>query len=396
MSGAARVTRSIDNELDCLSVMDDDTFRTTVREWIVAEYPKDKRNPMQRPHYCDSFFWYQKLSEKGWIAPGWPREYGGMGLSAIKQLILLEEQERYGCTRFNDLGICLVGPLLIRHGTEDQKNFYLPKIISGEHIWCQGYSEPNSGSDLASLRTEAKADGDDWIINGQKIWTTLANDANWIFTLVRTRKSERKHDGISFILVPMSSPGLSIRPILTLDMHDEFCETFFDNVRVPNENVVGTINDGWAMANALLGFERLFTSTPRFSVYCLSRLKMLAEYMGIADDPLFVDRYTRLRLDLADFKALYATYVDKLRQGTSIGSDISILKTYQTELYQRITDAFVEISGEYAGFTDPIEGNKDLRPGALFLQARPASITSGTSQIQRNIIAKRVLDLPTP
>ena len=377
-----------------LAKMSDDAFRAAVRHWIESEYPAEKRNPMQRPHYRDSYFWYEKLSKRGWLAPGWPAEYGGMGLTAMKQLIMLEEQERYGCTRINDLGVNLVGPLLIKHGTQEQKDFFLPRILSGEHIWCQGYSEPNSGSDLASLRTEAKADGDEWVINGQKIWTTLANDANWIFMLVRTRKSERKHDGISFMLVPMDAKGVEIRPILTLDMHDEFCETFFDNVRVPAKNVVGKINDGWAMANALLGYERLFTSTPRFSVYCLSRLKILAEHLGIASDPLFHARYTQLRLDLADFKELYATYVDKLRQGAPIGSDISILKVYQTELYQRITDAFVEISGEYAGFTDPIDGNKDLRPGALFLQARPATITSGTSQIQRNIIARRVLGLP--
>lgn len=386
-------TANLDHE--ALGALSDDDFRMVVRGWIERNYPADRRNPLQRPHYRDSFFWYRMLSAKGWIAPGWPREYGGMGLSAIKQLIMLEEQERFGCTRVNDLGVNLVGPLLIKYGSEQQKKTFLPRIVSGEDIWCQGYSEPNAGSDLASLRTEARLDGDSWVINGQKIWTTLADDANWIFMLVRTRKEARKHAGISFFLVPMSAPGITIRPILTLDMHDEFCETFFDSVRVPLDSVVGEVDQGWSMANALLGFERLFTSTPRFSVYCLSRLKMLADYLGIGDDPVFLDRYTRLRLDLADFKALYATYVDKLRRGASIGSEISTLKTYQTELYQRITDAFVEYAGEYAGLMDPVDGNRELRPGSLFIQARPATITSGTSQIQRNIIARRVLHLPS-
>lgn len=386
-------TNHPDNE--SLVALDDDAFRKEVRRWIEVNYPADRRNPLQRPHYRDSFFWYQMLSKKGWIAPGWPREYGGMGLSAIKQLIMLEEQERYGCTRFNDLGVNLVGPLLIKYGSEEQRRTFLPRIVSGQDIWCQGYSEPNAGSDLASLRTEAQLEDDGWMINGQKIWTTLANDANWIFMLARTKKSSRKHDGISFFLVPMNAKGITVRPIQTLDMHDEFCETFFDSVRVPRENIVGEVDQGWAMANALLGFERLFTSTPRFSVYCLSRLKMLAEYLDIADDPVFVDRYTRLRLDLADFKALYATYVDKLRRGTPIGSEISTLKIYQTELYQRITDAIIEYAGEYASLLDPIGGNRELRPGSLFVQARPATITSGTSQIQRNIIARRILHLPS-
>ena len=211
----------------------------------------------QRLHYKDTKPWYQKLSRKGWLCPGWPKEFGGMGLSPGKQLIFLEEKERHGCSRFNEMGMTMLGPLLIRYGTREQQDYYLPKILTGEHIWCQGYSEPNAGSDLASLRTEAMLDGDEWVVNGQKIWTSLAMDANWIFLLVRTDKQAKKQDGISFLLVPMDSPGITVRPITNIDMGDEFCETFFDNVRVPKGNMVGQINKGWTMAKNLLGFERI-------------------------------------------------------------------------------------------------------------------------------------------
>src|SRR6202020_25626 len=224
--------------------------------------------------------WYMALSAKGWLAPGWPRELGGMGLSAPKQLAMMEEFERHGVARVNDHGIVMLGPLLIRYGTDAQKAFFLPKILSGEHIWCQGYSEPNAGSDLASLRTEAVLDGDHWVVNGQKIWTSLAMDANWIFLLVRTDKQAKKQEGITFLLVPMDSPGITVRPITNLDMEDEFCETFFDNVRVPKENLVGQINKGCTMGKNLLGFERIGSGAPRQSSYALSRLRLLAERMG--------------------------------------------------------------------------------------------------------------------
>jgi alkylation response protein AidB-like acyl-CoA dehydrogenase len=375
--------------------LDDVSFRALVRDWIVNNYPEEARNPLNRPHFRDSAFWYRALSKRGWIAPGWPKEFGGMGLEGIKQLIMLEEQERFGCTRINDLGISLIGPLIIKHGSQEQKDHFLPKILSAEHIWCQGYSEPNSGSDLASLRTEAVLRDDIWVVNGQKIWTTLANDANWIFMLVRTDKKSKPQNGISFLLVPLDAKGVTVRAIKTLDMHDEFCEVFFDDVKVPRTSIVGEINNGWTIAKSLLGFERVFTGTPKFSVYCLSRLRMLAEHYGKWGEPVFQDRYTRLRLDLDDHKDLYATFVDKIRRGQTIGSDVSILKVNQTELYLRITDLMVEIAGEEAALTEPINGNRDLRPSAFFIQARPATITSGTSQIQRNIIAKNILGLPS-
>ena len=376
------------------NTLDDDTFRITVRRWVEANYPPEIRNPPKRLHWHENKVWFFKLSAKGWLAPSWPREFGGMGLSSSKQLIMIEEFERHGCCRFNDHGVIMVGPLLIQHGTEAQKRHFLPRIISGEYIWCQGYSEPNAGSDLAALRTEAVLDGDHYVINGQKIWTTLAMDANWIFCLVRTDKNAKKQEGISFLLIPMDTPGITVRPIITLDMHDEFCETFFDNVRVPKENLVGQVNKGWTMAKALLGFERIFLGAPKQSQYALARLKQLAERMGVWEDESFQDRYVRLRLDIADLRELHATYVEIVRRGETLGPDVSQLKIWQTELFQRITELSLEIAGENAALLDPMEGNRELHPSGLYLQARPATIYGGSNEIQRNIVAKNVLELP--
>lgn len=377
-----------------LDALDDEAFRQVVRTWLVANYPEDMRNPPKRLHWRDNKVWYFKLAEKGWLCPGWPKQYGGMGLSAGKQIIMVEEFERHGVARTNDHGIIMVGPLLIAHGTEAQKAEFLPKVLSGEHIWCQGYSEPGAGSDLAALRTEAVDDGDHWIVNGSKIWTTLANDANWIFLLVRTDKNAKKQQGISFLLVPMDSPGITVRPIWTIDLHDEFCEVFFDNVRVPKAWTVGAVNQGWTMAKALLGHERIYLGSPKLSGYALGRLKVLADRMGVADDPGFVDTYTKLRLELADLKALHATYVDIVRRGDTLGPDVSMLKVIQTELFQKITDAMLDVAGENAGLLEPMEGNRELNPSGLFLQARPATIYGGSNEIQRNILAKNVLELP--
>ena len=377
-----------------MNSLTDEAFRAEVRSFVQANYPPELRNPAQRLHWDQAKPWYMTLSRQGWLAPAWPREHGGLGLSAAKQLILMEEYERHGVARTPDHGIVLLGPLLIRYGTEAQKQRFLPRILSGEDIWCQGYSEPGAGSDLAGLRTEAVLDGDEWVVNGQKTWTTLASDANWIFLLVRTDKTVKKQEGISFLLVPLDQPGVTVRPIINLEMHDEFCEVFFDDVRVPKENLVGQVNQGWTMAKALLGFERIFLGSARQSAYALSRLRQLAERMGVLDDPAFADRYTQLRLDLADHKALFEVFAEKLRSGETLGPDVSLLKIHQTELYQRITDTMLEISGEHAGLLEPIGGNRELHPSGMFIQARPTTIYGGTSEIQRGIIAKNVLGLP--
>ena len=377
-----------------LDLLDDESFRLTIRRWVEANYPEELRNPPKRLHWRDNQVWYRKLAARGWLCPGWPREHGGMGLSAGKQIIMIEEFERHGVARTNDHGIIMVGPLLIHYGSDAQRAEFLPKILAGEHIWCQGYSEPNAGSDLASLRTTATPDGDHWVVNGQKIWTTLANDANWIFLLVRTDSGAKKQEGISFLLVPMDTPGITVRPIVNIDLHDEFCEVFFDNVRVPRKWTVGEVNKGWTMAKNLLGFERIYLGSPKLSGYALGRLRLLAEHIGVWDDRGFRDRYTRLRMEMADLKALHATFVDVVRRGEALGPDVSMLKVIQTELFQRITDEMMDIGAENAGLLEPMEGNRNLHPAGQFIQARPSTIYGGSNEIQRNILAKNVLGLP--
>ena len=381
-------------EPEDLNTLDDETFRLIVRGWVEQNYPPEIRNPLKRLHWHESKVWYFRLAKKGWLCPGWPKRYGGMGLSTAKQLIMLEEFERHGCARLIDQGILMIGPLLIAHGTKEQRDFFLPKILTGEHIWCQGYSEPNAGSDLASLRTHAEQDGDQYIINGQKIWTSMAMDANMIYVLARTDRTAKKQEGISFFLVPMDTPGITVRPLMTLDLNEEFAETFFDDVRVPAANLVGQPNKGWSMAKDLLGFERIYVGSPKQAAYALGRLRDVAMRIGVWDDPSFQEHYTRHRLDVADLTDLYETYLAQVRRGEVPGPDVSMLKVFQTELFQRITETMLEVAGENGGSLEPMEGNRALNPAGLFLQSRPASIYSGTNEIQRNILAKNVLELP--
>ena len=379
---------------DNLDDLDDETFRAEVRRFLEAEYPPELRDPAHRLHWNEVRPWFDRVAARGWVAPGWPRAYGGLGLGAGKQIILMEEYERHGVARMPDMGVQMLGPLLIRFGSEEQRQRFLPKILTGEHIWCQGYSEPGAGSDLASLRTEAVPDGDHYVVNGQKTWTTLAADANWMFCLVRTDKTAKKQNGISFLLIEMATKGVTVRPIINLGLHDEFCEVFFDNVRVPRENLVGEENRGWTMAKALLGFERISLGSPRQSSLALRRLKVLAQRMDVFDDRAFADRYTRMRLDLADHTILYESFVARLRRGETLGADVSMLKINQSELCQRITDLMLEIAGENSGLLHPMEGNRQTHPAGQFIDARPYTIYGGSSEIQRNILAKNVLDLP--
>lgn len=380
--------------LDDYNALSDEDFRALVRDFLARHHPPALRNPVKRLHWAEAKPWYMELSHHGWLAPNWPRRYGGMGLSAAKQLIYVEEFEQFGAARTPDHGMMLLGPLLIRYGSEAQKSYFLPRILSGEHIWCQGYSEPNAGSDLASLRTQAVRDGDDWVINGQKTWTTLGGDADWIFLLVRTDPTAKKQEGISFLLVPMNSAGVSVKPIVNLDLQDEFSEVFFDDVRVPQSNLVGALNKGWSMAKALLGFERIFLGSPRQSAHAFARLEPMARHYGVWDDPIVRDRYAQLWLDLEDHKALYERFADILRRGEALGADVSLLKLNQSELYQRISDFMLEIAGAEGGRLEPPHGQADLNAAGIFLTARAATIYGGASEVQRNIIAKNVLHLP--
>lgn len=374
--------------------LDPEAFRLEVRAFIESEYPLPVRYPTRRLHWRENKPWYMRLSEKGWLAPAWPVEYGGMGLSATHQLVMIEELERFGCARVSDMGPAMLGPLIIRYGTAAQKDHFLPRILSGEHIWCQGYSEPNAGSDLASVATTAVLDGDDWVINGQKTWCTLANDANWIFILARTDKDAKKQAGISFLLAPMDSPGITVRPIETIDLFDEFCEVFFDNVRIPRGNILGDVNRGWDLTKTQLGFERVHIGSPRLSTFALDRLRSIAKRAGVWTDPAFQEKFVRLEYELADHKALYEVYAAILKRGEPLGPDVSLLKVNQSELFQRIADLLLEVAGEEAALLDPPDGERAFHAGAVFLLARPTTIFGGTSEILRNVLARNVLELP--
>jgi len=373
----------------------DEDFRRIVRQFFESEYPAAMRNPSARFRWQEIKPWYLTLSRKGWVAPAWPAEHGGMGLSPAKLLIYIEEQERWGIGRAPDMGIQMVGPLLIRHGTEEQRERYLPPILSGEAVWCQGYSEPNAGSDLASLRTEAVADGDEFVINGQKTWTTLAQDATHMFCLARTSREGKQQEGISFFLIDLDQPGITIRPIRNIAGHEEFCEVFLDNVRVPADCLVGGINQGWTIAKALLGFERIFIGSPKQSQYCLMRAEELAAATGLNEDSALSERLTRLKLDVLDLESTYQCFADIVRRGETLGPDVSLLKIWGTETFARLSELMVEMAGIEGTTLGKLHfGDSAIDVMSQFYNARPATIYGGTNEIQRNIIAKNVLALP--
>jgi len=376
------------------NAIDTEAFRLMVRTFFEQNYPTELRYPKSRLRWAEIKDWYMTLSKKGWVAPSWPQVHGGMGLSPEKLIVFIEEQERWGVGRAPDMGITMIGPLLIQYGSEEQQKKYLPKIIQGDNIWCQGYSEPNAGSDLASLRTDAVEDGDDFIVNGQKTWTTLAQDATHIFFLARTDKTVKKQEGISFFLADFKTPGLTVRPIRNIAGHEEFCEVFFENVRVPKANLVGGLNQGWGIAKALLGFERIFLGSPKQSQYALSRVEEAARALGLFGDQGFVDRYTQLQLDVADLSALYVRFVEQVKRGEKLGPDVSMLKVWASETFSRLANLLVEITGGSGAVAGDIEANgKKIDVLTSFYNARPATIYGGSNEIQRNILAASVLQL---
>jgi len=377
------------------NAMSDDAFRVEVRAFFEAEYPPALRYILRRARWAEMKAWWRKLYEKGWVAPNWPPEWGGMGLEAGKMVVLLEEMERHGVARTPDQGITQVGPILMQFGTEEQKRHYLPGTLSGEFIWCQGYSEPNAGSDLASLQTTAACVDSEFVINGQKIWTTLADDATHIYLLARTDRQAKKQAGISFFIVDLQTPGITIRPIRNLAGHEEFCQVFFDDVHTPLSALVGRLNDGWNIAKALLSFERLNIGSPRRPQYALRRLEAVARVKGLFGDPGFVDRYAALKLDLEDLAALYGRFVEQAKRGETLGPEVSMLKIWAMETWQRLTDLLVEI-GDEQGVMPGVQDIGGVEADFLnpFYYARPATIYGGSSEIQRNILAKYVLRLP--
>ncbi|MCY1163857.1 MAG: acyl-CoA dehydrogenase [Pseudomonadota bacterium] len=376
--------------------MPEPEFRQLVRSLFARHYPEHRRHMPYRQSWAESRDWYLTLSRLGWIAPAWPRQYGGMGLPADKLIAYIEETEAWGVARTPDQGLVMVGPILMRFGNDEQRARFMPPILAGEHVWTQGYSEPNAGSDLAAVRTEALIDGDHFIVNGQKTWTTWGSDGTHMFMLVRTDKSVKKQAGISFLLVDLKTPGITVRPIRNIAGEREFCEVFFDNVRVPRSNLVGELNQGWTVAKALLGFERLFTGSPKHSQHTLHQLEKLARQRGLFDDPAFVARFTELQLDTADLGAAYAGFAEIAKRGEPIPAGISMLKIWSTETYERLALLLIESAQEYGGMRDHC-GNEeiDMHVVAPLFNCLGAKIFAGSNEIQRNILAKQVLDLPS-
>ncbi len=374
----------------------DEEFRAGVFAWFDKNYPHDMRHKGRRGTGKEMASWMQQISRKGWIAPAWPKKWGGMGLSPAKQIIYIEERERVGVMRDPDMGIVMFGPMLMRWGTEQQKQKYLPRIVANEDIWCQGYSEPNAGSDLASLQTTAVLDGDHWVINGSKIWTSSAPSADHMFFLARTDKEAKKQEGITFFILDMKkSPGLTVRPILNIAGHAEFAQEYFENVRIPKENVVGEINKGWTVAKSLLGFERLNSGSPRPARAALMAVEKVAKAAGVWDDAEFQAKYVKVHLDIADLSSAYQRFADLMSLGDNPGPELSQLKIIVASATQHASELLMETAGGAGanlGYED-IEGDAVNVTGSFFHHFG-SMIASGTNDIQRNIISKRILELP--
>jgi alkylation response protein AidB-like acyl-CoA dehydrogenase len=355
--------------------------------------------------------WRRILADNGYLAVSWPTEYGGAGLSPLEQVVLAEEFTRAGVPKggLNDVfGIQMLGNTLLHWGTEEQKRHYMPRILSGEDIWCQGYSEPNAGSDLGGLGCRATLDGDEWVINGQKIWTTHGHLANWIFVLCRTDPSAPKHRGITFLLCPMDQPGIEVRPIRMMSGDSEFNEVFFTDARTPASNVVGGVNAGWAVAMTLLGYERgeeAATLSIEFRAE-LDRLLALARERGATTDPSFRQRLAWCYSKVEIMRYLGYRVLTGFLAGHEPGPESSISKVYWSEYHQAATVLAVDILGLDALVPSgrrpmkPVRSDDTGAPNSsaswttVFLNARAATIYAGTSQIQRNILGEMVLGLP--
>lgn len=362
-------------------------FRAEVRGWLAASIPDDLRFLTFRPPPDRAMAWYRELSRRGWVAPHWPREHGGMGASAVEQVILAEELARAGAPDLPTQGLNHIGPILIHHGTEEQRRRHLPPILEGQAIWCQGYSEPNAGSDLASLRTRARVEGEHLVIDGQKIWSGWAHHAGWMFALVRTGEG-RGREGITFVLIDLASPGITRRPILTLAEDDEFAEVFFDSVRVPVANVVGEIGQGWAVATALLAQERLQIGHPGLALRALERLRRLVALGPVRLDARRADLVARAEIEV---EALVASFLAVAEASHGPASDSSYLKILSSETTQLVLEVLQDCAGELAAVAGALERDGErVDVSEMYLQSRRLSIYGGTNEIQRNLIARQL------
>ncbi|MCA9771907.1 MAG: acyl-CoA dehydrogenase family protein [Myxococcales bacterium] len=383
-------------------------FREEARRFIASAMPADIKAHAEQGggHYTHEqvIRWQKILHKKGWIAPHWPKEVGGTGWDATQRFIWAEECARAAVPQLSPFGLAMVGPLLIQFGNDAQKKRFLPKILASEEIWCQGYSEPNSGSDLASLQTRAEDDGEGhFIVNGQKTWTTYAQYADWIFCLVRTDPTAKKQAGISFLLIDMKTPGVEVKPFLTTGGEPSFCETWFENVRVPKENMVGPLNQGWTMAKALLGHERTSIADLPGSKRWINQIKSIARETrvnggSLLDDPHFRTKLARLEikhrsLEMANFRTLAAAQL-----GHAPGPESSILKIRGSEIQQGCSELAMEAMGlnSLTWFNEPgtVPAREQWIPH-IFNYHRATTIYGGTNEIQRNIIAKLILGLPS-
>jgi alkylation response protein AidB-like acyl-CoA dehydrogenase len=389
-------------------------YRTTVREFLAANLPQGWGGMGQLDGQELTDFvthWRTVLYQNGYLAPGWPKEYGGGGMSALEQVLIAEEFARAGVPTGgpNDVfGIQMLGNTLLRWGTDEQKAHYLPRILSGDDVWCQGYSEPNAGSDLSNLGLRAVLDGDQWVLNGQKIWTSAGHLADHIFTLARTDPDAPRHKGISFLLVDMRQPGVEVRPIKMISGESEFNEVFYTDATTPKHEVVGGVNNGWAVAMTLLGFERgeaAATGPIRFQAE-VDRLLLLAKERGVADDPRIrqrlADCYTKVQIMRFNGMRVLTQFL----AGHHPGPDAAIGKLYWSEYHKVVTELAVDILGADAmiptgrrpssSFSTDDAGapNSTWSWVGTFLNARAGTIYAGSSQVQRNIMGEMVLGLP--
>jgi alkylation response protein AidB-like acyl-CoA dehydrogenase len=371
-------------------------FRSEVRTWLEANLPLALRGRTARPPPQELMPWYQTLSRKGWVAPHWPKQFGGMGATLNEQIIMTEELGRIGAPQMPAQGLNHIGPILMEFGTAAQKAQHLPPIIAGTVIWAQGYSEPGAGSDLASLSSRATLAGDHFTVRGHKIWTTWAHYSDWMYALLRTDPdAQPRQAGISFLLIDLHSPGIRIRPIKTIVGDEEFSEVFLDDVIVPAENLVGKLNDGWRIANALLGHERLATSNPQFALIAIERIKTMARASGIIADAAFQDRLAAASINVTALCALFNHAVELTNHAHSLGPEASVIKVFGSELLQTLNDLLLEAAGGQAPMDQPITTNfGEVDVAAPFLQSRRVTIYGGSSEIQRNVLARRVLNLP--
>ena len=391
---------------------EEEAFRAEVQAFLKDKLPARIANKVkagQRLTKADQDEWHAILNERGWLANHWPEEYGGPGWGAVEKFIFDTECALAGGPRIVPFGVNMLGPVLIKFGNEAQKKYWLPRILSGEDWWCQGYSEPGAGSDLASVKTTAVRQGAHYIVNGQKTWTTQGQHANMIFCLVRTDREAKAQSGISFLLVDMNSPGVELRPIRTLDGDKEVNEVFFTDVKVPVENLVGEENKGWTYAKYLLTYERTGIAGVGFCIAALAKLKVIAAKVmkngkPLDQDPLFAARMAQVEIDLENMKTTNLRVIAAVAGGGVPGAESSMLKIRGTEIRQEILSLIRRAVGPYAlpfieeaqyeGYAEEPVGPKEAATAAAnYFNYRKLSIFGGSNEIQKNIISKMILGL---